>query len=113
ILKRVRQDNNDKKTSKLNSSEASNSTNSPDSADSSSFSEDIKLELEADDKPYLDFILSDKKSVLNDKSEDSENSDDNEGDFFQNKRFTAPDWDDFDDNNNFTYLNPSTEFSET
>ncbi|CAG8613564.1 2081_t:CDS:2 [Funneliformis mosseae] len=95
------------KTSKLNSSEASNSTNLPDSADSSSSSENIKLE--ADDEPYLDFILSDEESVLNDKSEDSENSDDNEGDFSQDEQFIAPNWNNFDDSNDFTYLNPSTD----
>ncbi|CAG8622759.1 14325_t:CDS:2, partial [Funneliformis caledonium] len=106
LIPLTKQDNDDKKTSKLNSSETSNSTNSSDSVDSSSSSEDIKLESEVDDEPYLDFILSDEESMLNNESKDSENSDDNKGDFFQNERFTASNWNNFDDSNDFTYLNP-------
>jgi hypothetical protein len=60
-------------------------------------------------------MLSDEEYVSNDKQNDtSENSDDNdEEDIFQDDQYTAPDWDGFDDVNDFTYLNSSTEFPES
>ena len=45
------------------------------------------------------------------RSEISENSDNDEN--IIDEQFTAPDWDDFDDNGDFVYLNSSTEFSES
>ena len=70
------------------------------------------LESVIDDDSYLDPMLSDEKSVSNDeRSEISENSGNDEN--IIDEQFTAPDWDDFDDNGDFAYLNSSTEFSES
>ena len=44
-------------------------------------------------------------------SEISENSGNDEN--IIDEQFTAPNWDDFDDNGDFAYLNSSTKFSES
>ena len=70
------------------------------------------LESVIDDDSYLDLILSDEESVSNDeRSEISENSGNDEN--IIDEQFIAPDWDDFDDDGDFAYLNLSTEFSES
>jgi len=70
------------------------------------------LESVIDDDSYLDPMLSDEESVSNDeRSEISENSGNDEN--IIDEQFTASDWDDFDDNGDFAYLNSSTEFSES
>ena len=70
------------------------------------------LESVIDDDSYLDPMLSDEESVSNDeRSEISENSDNDEN--IIDEQFTAPNWDDFNDNGDFAYLNSSTEFSES
>ena len=137
VPKRNQTDDNDENTSNpsnpSNPSESSNSTSSSNSSGSSDSTEElgseqrpisvqtewkrnkkIKVLLESviNDDSYLDPMLSDEESVSNDeRSEISENSDNNEN--IIDKQFTAPDWDDFDDNGNFAYLNSNTEFSES
>ena len=134
VPKRNQTDDNDENTSNpSNPSESSNSTSSSNSSGSSDSTEElgseqrpisvqterkrnkkIKALLESviDDDSYLDPMLSDEESVSNDEwSEISENSDNDEN--IIDEQFTAPDWDDFDDNGDFAYLNSSTEFSES
>ena len=136
VPKRNQTDDNDENTSNpsnpSNPSESSNSTSSSNSSGSSDSTEElgseqrpisvqterkrnkkIKALLESviDDDSYLDPMLSDEESVSNDeRSEISENSDNDEN--IIDEQFTAPDWDDFNDNGDFAYLNSSTEFSE-
>jgi hypothetical protein len=134
VPKRNQTDDNDENSSNpSNPSESSNSTSSSNSSGSSDSTEElgseqrpisvqterkrnkkIKALLESviDDDSYLDPMLSDEESVSNDeRSEISENSDNDEN--IIDEQFTAPDWDDFDDNSDFAYLNSSTEFSES
>src|SRR2546421_8645394 len=122
VPKRNQTDDNDENTSNpsnpSNPSEFSNSTSSSNSSGSSDSTEEldseqklisvqterkrnkkIKVLLESviDDDSYLDPMLSDEESVSNDeRSEISENSDNNEN--IIDEQFTATDWDDFDDN---------------
>ena len=61
---------------------------------------------------YEHVRYADEESVSNDeRSEISENSGNDEN--IIDEQFTASDWDDFDDNGDFAYLNLSTEFSES